>query len=156
VQLRGPGGAYSPEPEADWHLLAGDESALPAITVALGRVPAGAQVAAFVEVDGPEDELELDAEITWLHRGERPVGELLVQAVRDWPQPAGTGQVFVHGEAAMVRELRSYLRVECGLAVARLSISGYWRAGVDDEGWRAVKRDWNRDIEESEARILAG
>ena len=33
LQLVGPGGAYSPDPEADWHLLAGDEAAIPAIAV---------------------------------------------------------------------------------------------------------------------------
>ena len=27
IEVRGPGGAYRPDPTADWHLLAGDESA---------------------------------------------------------------------------------------------------------------------------------
>ena len=32
--LSGPGGGYLPDPAADWHLLAGDDSALPAIAAA--------------------------------------------------------------------------------------------------------------------------
>ena len=35
IFLQGPGGAYSPDPAAEWHLLAGDESALPAISAAV-------------------------------------------------------------------------------------------------------------------------
>src|SRR5271156_2493051 len=31
IYLMGPGGAYTPDPAADWHLLAGDETALPGI-----------------------------------------------------------------------------------------------------------------------------
>jgi NADPH-dependent ferric siderophore reductase len=56
VRFLGPGGGYAPAPTADWHLLAGDESALPAIAAALEQMPAGAVVHAFVEVAGPEDE----------------------------------------------------------------------------------------------------
>jgi len=58
--LLGPGGAYSPDPTADWHLLVGDESALPAIGAALERVPAGVPVLTLVEIDGPADEQELN------------------------------------------------------------------------------------------------
>src|SRR2546429_3762223 len=42
LSLAGPGGAYAPDPAADWHLLVGDESALPAIGAALEAMPAGA------------------------------------------------------------------------------------------------------------------
>jgi len=158
VLLQGPGGGYSPSPDADFHLLAGDESALPAIAVALERMPPGAHVQAFVEVHGPGDEIELavpdGATLTWLHRGAGEVGGRLVDAVTQWPVPEGAGHWFVHGEAGAVKQLRRYLRVERGLPMDALSISGYWRVGVDDEGWRAVKRDWNREVEESE-RVAA-
>ena len=53
IQFFGPGGAYAPSPDADWHLLAGDESALPAIAAALERLPTAARALAFVEVTGP-------------------------------------------------------------------------------------------------------
>ena len=70
--LLGPGGAYSPDPTADWHLLVGDESALPAIGAALERVPAGVPVLTLVEVDGPADEQELTTpsrlDLRWCHR----------------------------------------------------------------------------------------
>ncbi|MGN9890540.1 siderophore-interacting protein [Micromonospora sp. L31] len=154
VLFVGPGGAYAPDPTADWHLLVGDESALPAIGAALERLPLGAPAAVFVEVDGPADEQRLlspgTVALTWLHRGARPVGEALVEAVRALEFPPGRVHAFVHGEATFVRELRRLLRVERGVPREALSISGYWRRGMDDEGWRSTKADWNRQVEAEE------
>ncbi|MGW8729837.1 siderophore-interacting protein [Streptomyces sp. NPDC055808] len=151
VRFLGPGGGYAPDPAADWHLLAGDESALPAIAAALERMPAGAVVHAFVEVAGPEEEQKISAPdgvtVTWLHRGEAAVGSQLVGAVKDLEFPAGDVHAFVHGEAGFVKELRALLRVERGVPRERLSISGYWRLGQDDDAWRAAKREWNEQVE---------
>lgn len=153
--LLGPGGGYTPDPAAGWHLLAGDESALPAIAATLAALDQHATVLAFIEVHGAEDELPLQApagaRIHWLHRGELPFGDRLVPALEaaDWPD--GVPQVFVHGEAGMVKRLRMLLKVERGIPPERLSISGYWRLGSDDEGWRAAKADWNRGVELAEA-----
>ncbi|MBE1593245.1 siderophore-interacting protein [Nonomuraea angiospora] len=159
VLMLGPGGGYAPDPEADWHLLVGDESALPAIAAALEGLPEGAQAHVLVEVDAPEDEQKLetaaDARITWLYRGGRPVGEKLVAAVRTLEFPEGDVHAFVHGEAGFVKELRRHLRVERGIGLDRLSISGYWRSGADDEAWRAMKRDWNRQVEAEEESAIA-
>ena len=41
--------------------------------------------------------------------------------------------------------------VERGVPSSQLSISGYWRRGMDDEGWRSTKADWNRQVEAEEA-----
>ncbi|MEU7934440.1 siderophore-interacting protein [Micromonospora echinofusca] len=158
VHFVGPGGAYAPSPDADWHLLVGDESALPAIAAALERLPAGAPATVFVEVADRADEQPLASpgavRLTWLHRGDRPVGEALVAAVRALEFPPGDVHAFVHGEATFVKELRRLLRVERGVPRERLSISGYWRRGLDDEGWRASKPDWNRQVEAEEAAAV--
>ncbi|MER5857739.1 siderophore-interacting protein [Streptomyces sp. NPDC059688] len=149
VRFMGPGGAYAPAPDADWHLLAGDESALPAIARALETLPAGARAHAFIEVSGPEEEQKIDSEVevVWLHRGTRPVGEALLEAVRALDFPAGRPHAFVHGEAGFVKELRRLLRVELQIPREDLSISGYWRLGHNEDGWQASKRDWNARIE---------
>ncbi|MBL1085264.1 siderophore-interacting protein [Streptomyces actinomycinicus] len=149
VRFMGPGGAYAPDPEADWHLLAGDESALPAIARSLETLPADARAHAFVEVSGPEEEQKIDSEVpvVWLHRGDRPVGEALLEAVRGLEFPEGRLHAFVHGEAGFVKELRRLLRVERQIPRENLSISGYWRLGHNEDGWQASKRDWNARIE---------
>ncbi|WP_435186545.1 siderophore-interacting protein [Streptomyces sp. bgisy126] len=151
VRFLGPGGGYAPDEAADWHLLAGDESALPAIAAALERLPAGTRAHAFVEIaDAAEEqkpETAAGVDITWLHRGDRPVGEALVEAVRALDFPAGDVHAFVHGEAGFVKELRRHLRLDREVPRERLSISGYWRLGKSDEAWRAIKREWNDQVE---------
>ncbi|GAA3773462.1 siderophore-interacting protein [Streptomyces chiangmaiensis] len=149
VRFMGPGGAYAPDAGADWHLLAGDESALPAISTALETLPLGAAAHAFIEVTGPEEEQKIDSdvEVTWLHRGDRPIGESLVEAVRALTFPEGRVHAFVHGEASFVKELRRLLRVELQIPREDMSISGYWRLGHNEDGWQASKREWNARIE---------
>lgn len=146
LRFAGPGGAYAPASDAGWHLLVGDESALPAIASALERLPADARARAFVEVSGPEEEQRLetagDVELTWLHRGEAPVGERLVEAVRGLDL-SGDVQAFVHGEAGYVKALRRLLVAERGLPKSRTSISGYWRLGHNEDSWQATKREFD-------------
>ncbi len=157
VRFMGPGGGYSPDAAADWHLLAGDESALPAIAAALEALPEGAEVRAFVEVAGPEEEQEIgsDAKVVWLHRGDRPVGEALVEAVRALEFPPGRVHAFVHGEAGFVKELRRLLRVERQIPREGLSISGYWRLGHNEDGWQASKREWTAQVEAEQETATA-
>ena len=105
-----------------------------------------------IEVEGPDDEVAIQAspsaQVVWLHRGGRPRGELLVETVTGMPFPAGDPQVFLHGEAAFVRTLRRHLLADRRVPRDRAaSISGYWRLGRDDEGWRAEKPQWKADVE---------
>ena len=154
IVFMGPGGGYVPDPSAGRHLLVGDASALPAIAVALERLPRDASGQVVVEVHDEHDEIPLTpppgVDVTWVHAGDERPGTRLVEAVLGLPWTDDDVHAFVHGEAAAVKELRRYLRIERGLGLDRLSISGYWRLGLDDEGWRASKREWNAAIEESE------
>src|SRR5690242_1695903 len=76
VDLLGPGGAYTPDPDADWHLLAGDASVIPAISAALVRIPAGVPVQVVIEIDGEAERQPLttagELSLTWLHRSAAP------------------------------------------------------------------------------------
>jgi len=148
LELMGPGGAYAPSAEADWHLLVGDDSALPAIAVALSRIPAGMPVFAVVEVDGPEHRQPLDSpgelQVVWLDRAAGP-GEdpsLQLHAVKSLELPGGQGHAFVHGEATTVRLIRGHLLLERNVSMEWLSASGYWKLRRTDEEWRAEKREW--------------
>ncbi len=151
VRFMGPGGGYAPDAQSDWHLLAGDESALPAIAAALEAMPAGARVKAFIEVPDADEVQKLetasDADVKWLYRDDQPIGRQLVSAVRELDFPSGQVQAFVHGEANFVKELRRYLRVEREIPMSQLSISGYWRQGMNEDGWQSSKREWNQQVE---------
>jgi NADPH-dependent ferric siderophore reductase len=159
--LMGPSGAYAPDPAADWHLMAGDEAALPAITAALEALPDNAVGKVFIEVAGPDDEIPLKAPpgvgVNWIYRGGRAdlVSEdqagdhaPLIAAVKEANWLPGQVQVFIHGEAQTVmHNLRPYIRKERGIdAKWASSISGYWRRGRTEETFR----QWKRELAEAE------
>ena len=145
----GPGGAYRPDPDADWHLLIGDESAVPAITAALAVLAEDAIVRVVVLVDSADDEPELPVpakgELHFVHRDAGGGDGRLLAAVQalDWPQ--GRVHVFAHGEAQeIMHNIRPYLFGERGLARDQVSVSGYWRRGRTEEGFREWKSDLAR------------
>lgn len=144
----GPAGAYRPDPSADWHLMVGDESALPAIAASLEAVPAGAPVVVRLVCDGPDHELDLATpgrlDIAWLHRTGDP--DQLVDAVSALTFPAGRAHAFVHGEAGETRAVRRHLLADRGFELEQLSCSPYWRRGMTDEAWREIKAAWNADV----------
>lgn len=152
VVVRGPGGAYAPTPAADGHVLVGDESALPAIGAALAVIPDGVPVLVFALVEDaaelPELTTTLDTELRVLHRADfasaAAAGDALVAAVRAAEFPAGAVQVFVHGEAGFVADLRRHLVGERAIPRDLLSVSGYWRRGTNEDGWQAEKAEAKR------------
>lgn len=143
IWVRGPGGAYRPDPAADAHLFVGDEAAIPAIGAALESLPPDARGAAFIEVDGPDEELQFPGDnavdVHWLHRGDAQAGttSLLDDAVRAWPWPDGRVQAFVHGESRLLKTVRPYVRERVDRR--DLSVSAYWKRGETEEGFRAWK-----------------
>ncbi len=150
--FEGPSGGYLPDPEADWHLMVGDESALPAIAASLEVLPAGAKAVVLLVCDGADHQVELpspgDVDLVWLHRERAPSDEdLLVSALEAATFPPGRVHAFVHGEAVEIRKIRKHLLVERGLARSDMSCSPYWRRSMADEAWRRVKRDFVADME---------
>jgi len=145
--FEGPGSGYRPDPEADWHLLVGDESALPAIAASLEAVPEGALAVVRLLCDGPDHEIALttpgELDLEWLHRnGDEDDVDLLVESLRTLAFPRGRVHAFVHGEADEIRAIRRHLLADRGLERGDMSCSPYWRRTMADEAWRRVKRDF--------------
>jgi NADPH-dependent ferric siderophore reductase len=155
LEVRGPGGAYAPSPDAAWHLLAGDDAAIPAIRQALAALPDHAVADVLVEVHDADHEVELAAPagvtVTWVHRGTATEGDPLVAAVRALPWREGRVHAFVHGEAqAVMHGIRPYLLKDRGIPREDASISGYWRRGRTEEGFR----DWKKELAAAEAAVV--
>lgn len=127
-----PGGAYAVDPEADWFLIAGDESALPAIETILEELPRGAKSHVFVEVNDAGEERALAATgVTWLHRQKGAEGgAALERAIRGFEAPAGSGRVWVGCEAEAMREIRKHLLFERGMDRSAIHTHGYWKKGA--------------------------
>ncbi|PPK69481.1 siderophore-interacting protein [Actinokineospora auranticolor] len=126
----GPSPAYQPDPGADWYLLAGDETALPAITAILAALPPDKQALAYVEVTDAAEEQPV-AGVTWLHRDGVPAGEstVLVDAIRAADLPSGLPEVWMAGERAAMLAVRAHLLDERGYPRQRVRPTTYWRLG---------------------------
>jgi NADPH-dependent ferric siderophore reductase len=132
IMVGGHSGPYHPDPTADWHLLVGDESALPAIATILEVLPATTRAEVYVEVASTASEQPLESpaqlHVTWLHRDDhsKPVGQTLATAVHDAALPEGSGRAWVACEAMAMRAIRRDL-LDRGLAPATLYTRGYWQ-----------------------------
>lgn len=128
----GPKSSAEVNHEVDWHLLVGDETALPAIGRWLDEAPAGLRARVFIEVPTNADRQQLstraDADITWLIReDEHPAGHspLLFDAVAAWTPWPGRGFAWCAGEAMTLKPIRRHLRSL--LPSEDVEVVGYWR-----------------------------
>lgn len=132
----GPRGSFIVPTEFDWHLLIGDDTALPAISRRLAELPAGARVVVLAEVDSEADELpfETKAELTlkWAHRkGAEPgLSPVLLDTLKAMQLPAGDFHAWVGCESAIAKALRAHLVGERGANPKWTRASGYWRRGA--------------------------
>ncbi|MER6444382.1 siderophore-interacting protein [Streptomyces venezuelae] len=131
--IAGPKMSHSHPEGADWLLVIGDETALPAIGRWLDEMPEGIRARVFIEVGEESHRQELptraQAEITWLVRAGRPAGrsDLLERAVRDMEWLPGTVFVWAAGEAVTLKGIRRHLSVDRGVPREQTHITGYWR-----------------------------
>lgn len=130
VGVSEPGGRWVPDPSSAFHVVIGDESALPAVATVLEALPADVPALAILEVADAAEEQELPghAAVTWVHRGAAPAGEPLVAAVQAAVLPAGDGQAWLAGESAAVKEIRTHLLGDRKLSRRAVYATGYWRA----------------------------
>jgi NADPH-dependent ferric siderophore reductase len=131
--ISGPGRGYTIDHDAPAFLVAGDETAIPAISQLLAALPAETPVQVHIEVAHPDGRLALpdrpQTTVEWrdLPRGASP-GDALVDAVRGADLAPGT-KVWVAGEAAAVQRIRRHLFEDRGLPRTLVSVRGYWKRG---------------------------
>lgn len=131
VQIGGPRGSMIIPADYDWHLLAGDATALPAIHRRLEELPAGTRVLALVQVDDPADRRRFDS-----------AADLTVQWVQGAPDwlaalqalelPAGEGHAWCAGEAGTMAAARDLLLRHHGQPSAAMRVAAYWKRGAAD------------------------
>jgi NADPH-dependent ferric siderophore reductase len=128
-----------PPADTDWLLLVADQTGLPALSVILAELPAGRRALVYVEVGGPEDEIELatgpGVDLVWLHRDGVPAGrsDIAVRTLRAAELPAGQVFAWVAGESGMVKEVRRHLVRDRGVDKRRVEFCGYWLHKVHDD-----------------------
>jgi NADPH-dependent ferric siderophore reductase len=134
VGLWGPRAEYDPPPGTDWVLLAGDETALPAIGAVIESMPSDARGRVLVEVASAAEEQKLDVpggvRLDWLHRD---TGGSLTTALPDADLPSGTPYAWIAGEAGAIKTLRRHLINDRQVPRKHIYFSGYWRRGEASE-----------------------
>lgn len=147
LRLSGPGGAYFPNPDADWYLFVADESAIPAVAAALEILPPDSRGHAYIEVDTSADIQQLAApagiEMHWVLRDgpESEANTVLTDTVNKGPWLEGYVDAFVHGEREQMKALRDLLFKQKGLSRSQVSLSGYWARGRSEDKFQAEKRE---------------
>ncbi|MEC5385042.1 siderophore-interacting protein [Uliginosibacterium sp. H3] len=130
VGIGGPRGSTVIPVDYDWHLLIGDETALPAISRRLEELPTSVQAIVIVETGDAADQRALasaaNVKVQWLVQQE---ASGLVAAVRALQLPAGEGFAWAAGESATITAVREVLIEEQGLDKHQVKASAYWKQG---------------------------
>ena len=140
VGIMGPGGGGAPS--ADWMLLAGDETALPAISRILEGASAETRGTAIIEVADPGEEQPLTrpagVELMWLHRKAcaETDRETLVEAVKSVERPRNVKSVFLWAGAEFdtFKALRAHARKTLQFGKKEHLVVAYWRLGQTEIG----------------------
>jgi NADPH-dependent ferric siderophore reductase len=136
LTLGGPRGSFIIPMAYDWHLLVGDETALPAISRRLAELPAGTRALVVGEIDGPEDEIafatKANATVTWAHRNGTPAGasNSLAKTLATLKFPQGDYYAWVACESLQAKALRAQLIADHNANPKWMRAAGYWRRGA--------------------------
>jgi NADPH-dependent ferric siderophore reductase len=147
VTVSEPKGSYALPDGAQWQLLVGDLTGLPA----MARIAETSSLPTQVWAEVPDDlaaYLPATAEVTWLDTPEDETSRL-AEVVESIAWPAGDGYFWMAGESAQMRAIRKFLMRERRLPATAYDVMGYWRASTGrqpravDPGpiWRAGKAE---------------
>ncbi|ODS22555.1 NADPH-dependent ferric siderophore reductase [Candidatus Endobugula sertula] len=149
IVTNGPGPVKLVSQAADWFLIAGDMTALPAIGVNLETLPQDAQGYAVIEVISADDRQLIEApsgvQVLWVTNPHPDTpNTILADVVKalDWLE--GRPNIWLASEFDTMRNLRRYFKTERGVDRADMYASSYWKMGETDEGHKAAKK---RDAE---------
>jgi len=134
LAIGGPRGSMIIPADFDWHLLVGDDTALPAIARRLEELPSSARAIVVVEVADSSSHIEFesraDLQVTWCDRTASAAGAGLLSALRSLPAlPAGEGYAWAAAESACARQVRAHFVNERGLPKSRIRAAAYWKRG---------------------------
>jgi NADPH-dependent ferric siderophore reductase len=136
LNVGGPRGSFIIPMDFDWHLLVGDETALPAISRRLAELPAGARAVVLAEVDGAGEELKFDSQadvtVTWAHRngGAAGASDALAKTLAVLKLPSGDYYAWVACESLIAKALRRQLITDHRANPKWMRAAGYWRRGA--------------------------
>ncbi|MFP3978595.1 siderophore-interacting protein [Marinobacter sp. KMM 10035] len=146
ILVGGPGPKKLIKRHADWYLLVGDMTALPAIAVNLAQLPKDARGYVVIEVVSGEDIQPLqhpeNIEVHWVVSATLEVdASALLKHVEQLSWLPGQPAVWAACEFHSMRALRAYFKQEREMAKSHLYISSYWKINSTEDQHKIAKRD---------------
>ena len=128
VAVSGPGRGYDIDPNATAFLLAGDETAIPAICQLLERLPK-VPIVVHLMVTHPDAEVDLhrDVDVTWHVASAGSTSDQPLDAAIGTTDLVPDMRIWAAGEAAAMQRIRSHLFGERGFPRSHATVRGYWK-----------------------------
>jgi NADPH-dependent ferric siderophore reductase len=137
IEAIGPRGKIGLVPNADWHLFAGDATALPGAFAMMEAVPAGMRASAYLMVGDPRERQpfsgDMSKAVTWRYESAPEAPGDLVAAVSAAAHSPDGGHAYLAGEVALVSALKAALLTR-GWRADQLSAKAYWNRGRANAG----------------------
>lgn len=146
INVGGPGPKKPLDPSADWFLLVGDMSALPAISANIERMQPDAKGYALLEVVSEDDIQNLDVprhlQVDWIVNSEPELeNTVLFDRVKSLEWLPGEPYVWVAGEFSQSLAIRSLMKSARNVDRRNMYASSYWQIGQTEDGHKISKRD---------------
>lgn len=135
IHFFGPSSSRGLPLDAAWLLVAGDDTAIPAIARLLDELSEDARAQVFIEIAENEHRQPLrelpGVEVTWLVRDGAEAGTTahLLNAIRSSGWQEGRPFAWIAGEQRSVRDIRRHLVEDRGMSKEDVEFIGYWRRG---------------------------
>lgn len=152
ILVGGPGPKKLINNDADWFLLIGDMTALPAITVNLAQLPDDARGYAILEISSEADRQTLkkpeNIEIHWvINPIPNSESSPLLERVKTITWFEGQPAVWAACEFHSMRKLREYFTLERPIPKTHLYISSYWKVERTEDQHKIEKREDAESLE---------
>lgn len=145
VAIAGPGRPRRLKPDADWYLLGGDMSALPALLANCQLLPTDARGYVVIEIHDNADQQQLTLpsamELCWCISTEPDdLSSPFVEQLKAKTWLSGTPYVWLAGETPAIGQLRQWLSETKQLPASHRHCSGYWHRGYNEDAFQPIKR----------------
>ena len=144
IKVGGPGPKKVLDESADWYLIVGDMSALPAISANIERMAADVKGYLLIEIIHEQDKQQLDipqgVQVEWIVNADpESPNSILLDRVKALPWLAGRPHVWVAGEFSQSLGIRSLMKSERGITREQMYASSYWQIGQTEDGHKISK-----------------
>ena len=138
IEIGGPRGSTVVPDDFDWYLLAGDETALPAIGRRVEELRAGVPVTTVITIANAAEKQVWQTQASWtpiwILRNEIGTDDVsaLQTSLAGWRMPPGDGMVWIAAETSVARALYAYMLNDRHHPRAWIKAAGYWTRGQSD------------------------